>query len=105
MFSTPWRPTGIRKARFYDNERCRKRNLHLRGNGRSQELPGIHKILAPVIDYQAPDFALNRGRLVHRALEIIDKNEGGGLHMDSLHPELRPRVEAYLDFKEHTSLK
>ena len=74
-------------------------------NGRSQELPGIHKILAPVIDYTAPDYALNRGRLVHRCCEIIDKNEGGGLHMDSLHPELRPRVEAYLDFKDHTSLK
>ena len=75
------------------------------GNGRSRELPGIHKVLAPVIDYTAPDYALNRGRLVHKACEIIDKNIGGGLHMDSLHPELRPRVEAYLDFKEHTSLK
>ncbi|KKM18277.1 hypothetical protein LCGC14_1667310 [marine sediment metagenome] len=75
------------------------------GNGRSRELPSIHRILAPVIDYTAPDYALNRGRLVHRALEIIDKSEGGGLHMDSLHPELRPRVEAYLDFKEHTGLK
>ena len=75
------------------------------GNGRKQEFPSIHRILAPVIDYTAPDYALNRGRLVHRACQIIDANEGGGLHMDSLHPELRPRVEAYLDFKEHTSLK
>ncbi len=73
--------------------------------GRKQEFPSIHRILAPVIDHQAPDYALNRGRLVHLACEIIDKNLGGGLHMDSLHPELRPRVEAYLDFREYTGLK
>jgi len=74
-------------------------------NGRRQEFPGIHKILTPVIDFTAPDYALNRGRLVHLACQMIDSGKGGGLHMDSLHPELRPRVEAYLDFREHTSLK
>ena len=74
-------------------------------NGRKQEFPSIHKILAPVIDHHAPDHALNRGRLVHRACQIIDANEGGGLHMDSLHPEIRPRVEAYLDFKQFMGFK
>lgn len=71
-------------------------------NGRVTEYPRIHRILAPVIDYTAPEYALNRGRLVHRATVILDTGEGGGLAWDRLDPALRPRLEAYADFKEKT---
>ena len=74
-------------------------------NGAKQEYPSIHRILAPVIDMRAPEYALNRGRLVHLACKILDSNEGGGLHWDSLDPELRPRVEAWADFTRHMGLK
>jgi len=51
-------------------------------------------------DNWSPEAALTRGRLVHRATEIIDKEEGGGLDWPSLHPVLVPYCEAYLSFRQ-----
>jgi len=75
------------------------------GHGVKEEYPHITRILSPVMDHRATDYALNRGGLVHRACTILDRNEGGGLHWDSLDPELRPRVEAWADFKQSTGIK
>ena len=73
-------------------------------NGVKTEYPRITRILSPVMDHRATDYALNRGRLVHDACRILDSGEGRGLHWDSLDPELRPRVEAYADFKQQASV-
>jgi len=75
------------------------------GHGVKEEYPHITRILSPVMDHRATDYALNRGRLVHQACAILDSGKGGGLHWDSLDPELRPRVEAWANFKQHMGLE
>lgn len=68
-------------------------------NGRKVMYPSVSNIIAPVVDTHAPEYHLNKGRLVHRATAILDSNEGGGLDWESLDPVLRPYVEAYADFR------
>ncbi|HCU25403.1 MAG TPA: hypothetical protein DF383_10310 [Deltaproteobacteria bacterium] len=43
--------------------------------------------------------AKNRGTAVHKACELLDLDD---LEFDSLHPTIRPYVEAYLQFKRDT---
>ncbi len=47
-----------------------------------------------------PESALERGRLVHRACSLLDGwGDGSGLDYESLHPVLKPYVDAYAEWK------
>lgn len=74
-------------------------------NGRQILYPSVHRIIAPIVDRQAPEYALNRGRQVHAATALLDgAGDGSGLAWDHLHPVLKPYCEAYLDFKKTMGL-
>lgn len=68
-------------------------------NGMKVAYPSVSNIVRPLVDTHVAEYHLNKGRLVHRATQILDANEGGGLDWESLDPALRPYVEAYADFK------
>lgn len=74
-------------------------------NGTKIAYPSVSNIVRPIVDTHAAEYHLNKGRLVHRACEIADMDQDGGLHWPSLDPILVPYVEAWLDFKGMVGLK
>jgi len=63
----------------------------------SSSFPHVTDVIALVRNMQwTPEYALERGRMVHKACALMDGWEGSlGLDFDSLHPVLVPYVEAY----------
>ena len=61
------------------------------------EYPHVTDIIALVRNMAwTPEYALERGRHVHRACALLDGwGDGSGLDLDSLHPVLVPYVDAY----------
>jgi len=61
------------------------------------DYPHVTDIIALVRNMAwTPEVALTRGRLVHRACALLDGwGDGSGLDYDSLHPVLKPYVDAY----------
>jgi len=59
--------------------------------------PHVTDVIALVRNMQwTPEYALERGRHVHRACALLDGwGDGSGLDLDSLHPVLVPYVDAY----------
>jgi len=66
------------------------------------DYPHVTKIIALVRNMDwTPEAALTKGRLVHRATALLDgAGDGSGLDYDSLHPILKPYVDAYVAWKE-----
>ncbi len=62
--------------------------------------PHVTDVLALVRNMQwTPEYALERGRHVHRACSLLDGwGDGSGLDYDSLHPVLKPYVDAWGSF-------
>jgi len=69
--------------------------------------PHVTDVIALVRNMQwTPEYALERGRLVHRATALLDGwGDGSGLDYDSLHPVLKPYVDAWGSFMALTKPK
>lgn len=74
-----------------------------RWNGRTvRSVTQIIKAAGLIDDTWFTDFARERGKAVHKAifLDIM-----GDLHVDSLHPVVKPYVEGWLEFKAFARIK
>jgi hypothetical protein len=75
-------------------------------NGQRVHYPSVTRIMDPIYDRKAPEYALERGRMVHKACALMDGwGDGSGLDLASLHPVLIPYVEAYSDYKRLTGFQ
>jgi len=64
--------------------------------------PHVTEILSILENHNwTPEFALERGRHVHKACALLDGwGDGSGLDWDTLDVAIRPYLEAYVSFKK-----
>lgn len=81
------------------------------GDGKVLEYPRVTAILSVVQDFStiSPErlaHAAERGKAVHRAIWLLEGGgDGSGLALGSLHPDLVPYIDGYLQYKKATGFE
>ena len=74
--------------------------------GKEYQFPTVTTVLDSIFPFEwGTEWALERGRKVHRATALLDGwGDGSGLDWSTVHPSLLPYVEAYAKFKAEAKM-
>ena len=74
--------------------------------GKEYQFPTVTTVLDSIFPFEwGTEWALERGRKVHRATALLDGwGDGSGLDWSTVHPSLLPYVEAYAKFRAEAKM-